>query len=76
MSLILQGWSLGQKPPEATDSVGLEDFPEARPTGPVPEGGGGGCGLGRGSRRVRGGWGGCSPGEMMLEIEACPGVGE
>ena len=33
MSLILEGWSLGQEPPEATDSVGLEDFPEARPTG-------------------------------------------
>lgn len=58
MSLTLEGWSLGQEPPEATDSAGLEDFPEARPTGPVPDRGGGGCGLGQGSRRVRGGWGG------------------
>ena len=62
MSLILEGWLLGQEPPEATDSVGLEDFPEARPTGPVPEGGSGGCGLGRGSRRVCGRWGGAPHG--------------
>lgn len=33
MSLTLEGWPLGQEPPEATDSAGLEDFPEARPTG-------------------------------------------